>query len=320
MLRYGALTWHRVWLLAQVLLGTCPGFKLETEFCKLQSFLSDPGTCEGEIPGSFNLANCRFDILEENGGLTQLIEMTIYYITVLATNEVGRGYLTQAPFQRHAWKLFPTFIVPLLEEFPLRVVEWEGESYIWWRGISMPQIPLVIKNLARREIGQRIRIPVTFGGPRGNASTLIFSEVTARFAVLPGIDLQDDEGLLTATTLRFNPPVFGLGEGYAEAYISIPEYPDRYIIAGLSYFEYELAELIRVAPFAGPKKGNTLVSIEIREDIGLETRVEAGLPNALQATVQNSQVTFNGTRAFIMDVVQVRFCYNHVVVQKANAK
>eukprot|EP00961_Rhodomonas_salina_P002589 36150-Rhodomonas_salina.10 len=39
-----------------------------------------------------------------------------------------------------------------------------------------------------------------------------------------------------------------------------------------------------------------------------DAQVGANLPNFLQAEVENSFVTFNGTRAFVMDVIQVRGC------------
>lgn len=220
----------------QVVLGTCAGFRQDTEVCTLKTFTVSPTTCDDQN-------QCTYEILEAGN----LQDLRVYYIAVLAENEVGRGYLSQAPVKRQAWKLVPTFIVPALTEMPLRVVEWEGESYVWWRGTALRRVSLIIRNLPRLQIGYPLNVPVE----RGEVLETGRAEVSSRIGLYDWVDLDDDLGLDTATTLRFDPPVFGLGAGDGTALLEFEGYDDRRLTFSLSYFEYELAHALRVSPAAG---------------------------------------------------------------------
>ena len=81
--------------------------------------------------------------------LNNLLEGVVYYLYVRAENAGvdGRpytGYLWK--YQRFAWKLIPTIVVPAVEDFPLRAVEWDRSTSIWYQNAPRPAVLLTVDN------------------------------------------------------------------------------------------------------------------------------------------------------------------------------
>jgi hypothetical protein len=221
---------------------------------------------------------------------------------VIAQNEVGYGYVSQARTVRQAWKVFPSITYPDSVFFPLQAAQWNGKSLIWFNGASSQSILLRIVDLPF--IPERTQIEITF---RMNAVTAIGkATVVSRSVTSFGSYLDDPLGLGVTTNLLLEPPAFeSSATGLSVGKIFAPGYPLKSVNIALQFFLYPLTTLDFRTPDSGPAGGGNQIKIQVVEPRGLGTRYDASLTNFIDASMSASgiEVFFNNTQKGTVDEV-----------------
>ena len=277
----------------EVVLSTCSSFKMSLS-CTIKYLEHSPAECSfGDGPEE---TRCEMLIPE----LNNLLEGVVYYLYVRAENAGvdGRpytGYLWK--YQRFAWKLIPTIVVPAVEDFPLRAVEWDRSTSIWYQNSPRPSVLLTVDNYPRVKIASLANTEVYADVAIGERIFTLPVEVNSREKINEDADLDDPLGIGVRTELTFVAPrVDGLlGMAVVTFRVDSRTLPQEQDTAWqafeIVYFAYPLPT-VELFPNFGDIDGNVLVQIEIDEPIGIETREAAGMITFVLASKESMAVYF----------------------------
>ncbi|EKX42758.1 hypothetical protein GUITHDRAFT_140920 [Guillardia theta CCMP2712] len=187
---YGLGVFENILLDYSIKLSTCPEVNSGST-CTVQQFSKSPD-CNGL---------CTYKIPE----LNTLLEGTVYYILVQAQNSAGIGFMDLKSFVRKAWKLRAYISYPADQKFPLRVAQWDGQSYVWIDGNVQNNIAITVENLPLAPSTTYLPINVTLGS-RSVISQLFVSSRTILSHVSTGSSNCGDQ----AASVQYSYPVSGL--------------------------------------------------------------------------------------------------------------
>jgi len=271
----------------EIVISTCKQF-VASSTCSVKMLLHSSSSCPASGGG------CTATIPETNN----LVENTVYYIYVVATNKIGRGYIWNA--QRWMWKLRPTIQFPLADAFPLRAVEWDGYSVLWNQGSAQSSIELFVQNFPLVEISN-CGLDTTCSSKRVSAIVRINGQdivarviVNSRQKIVASADLKDELGHDIMTGLTFFPPLVGGNKITGSAKVTLKVIGNFGLEASFQmiYFKYPEASIDLFSPNQGIISGGTLLRFEITEPRGPETRQGANLLTFALANIKNLEVVF----------------------------
>ena len=205
----------------------------------------------------------------------------------IAKNEVGFGFVSQAPLVRQTFKLFPT----LGTTVPLKVYEFRGNTLIWKDQKKFTSVSIEVTHLPFVAVGKTLDLIV-----RKGSQTLVTTAIVRMRVALPPYSFEEDPlGVNVQTTLSVTFPPFASGEGQVEMDVFTPAYPAKLVTVFLAYFEYPKPRFSRILDSSGTLAGGYQVDILISESVRAESRYGAGIVNFLSTETSRIQVVFNDT-------------------------
>jgi hypothetical protein len=267
-------------------------YDLVLSTCK--SFLQS-GTCSVKIlpHSSPNCDEGCSMLIPEVGNLVQ---STSYYIHVVGTNELGRGFLWD--YTRWIWKLRPSIEFPAAAAFPLRAVQWDGQASLWYGGFAQSSVELLVRDFPRVDIsgcrpGLECKTKVSALITINSLSFTVPVYITSRENLTVGADFDDELGVDIITGLTFKPPAVGENViGSATATLRVEGNTGLEASFQMRYFKYPLAAIEVFSPDQGFITGGTIIEIEIREPRGPETRHGARIVTLADASMFFLEVMF----------------------------
>jgi len=267
-----------------VVLSTCREFQ-SSATCEVKKMTHKTAQCDD---------GCTMEILEEGN----LIESTVYYIYVTATNEMGSGHLWE--YQRWVWKLRPTIEFPGAGDFPLRAVEWEGKTALWYNDFAQPSVDMFVRDFPLVEISRDcdskgVCVPQQVTAQVKINDLVFVSQVVviSRQNLTASADFNDPFGIDILTRLTFVAPTVGKDiVGKSTVTFKVTGYTGLEASFDMIYFQYPLPSVGLFSPNQGFTDGGTLIKVEISEPRGAETRAGAGLVSFAKANRNNLQILF----------------------------
>ena len=268
-----------------LVLSTCKSF-LKSDTCSVKILPHSSPNCD---------KGCTMLIPE----VGNLVQGTSYYIHVVGTNELGRGFLWD--YTRWIWKLRPSIEFPAAAAFPLRAVQWDGQASLWYGGFAQSSVELLVRDFPRVDIS-RCRPGLecnTKVSALININSLSFTVpvyITSRENLTVGADFDDELGVDIITGLTFKPPAVGENViGSATATLKVEGNTGLEASFQMRYFKYPLAAIEVFSPDQGFMTGGTIIEIEIKEPRGPETRHGAGMVTFADASMSSLEVIFTNS-------------------------
>jgi cysteine-rich repeat protein len=287
-----------------IFLSECVDFSLSDPDCRSQLMFVDPvKSCRTGSSG--NPANCTAVL---SAAEYELAESGIYYLKAIAENEVGYGFISQAPVVRQTYKLSPVVNDYIPGDFMSFVAEFGGSTLIWpdlsTQNPNDPKtettVSFTVLHLPFIATGRSFEITVRKGEDKRTTS----ATVTGRnLAENDGYSfVADPLGVNVDTSLTLSYPSFGTGAGTVYVDIFTPQYPLKSVTIMVNYFEYPRPAVSgQILPQDGSLAGGYQVDITVKErkqgtKLQPGTRYGAKLANFITAAASRMQVVFNNSQ------------------------
>jgi len=290
------VTWHAPAITVQHAFTKIIEYHLQISACERDSsnVCSDPDITM--VAPSFEHCNITSGECEYVVGSNMLRKGRLYTVRVVAKNAAGVGPIWRAPAFTIAWRVFPTVVAPMRQDFPLRIVEYAGTYRVWLAGLPRTAIMLIVENFPPPPIGKYLPLEIV-KSPDGEHKAYGKAEMVGKH-YLPSYRQSEDQvsGMGVVCTFILTFPIFAAPwdtwTGTALARLSRDHSISAPTVAlDLVYLQYPEAQVLTVLPSVGDIGGGTLVQMLVFEPVGVETRHRAGYPSLLSYPSYSARIT-----------------------------